>query len=315
MRYARMIQVTAAVFCMLLAVPGLVWSGDVEHIVATVNGEAITLSDLQQEIVYRQISDPALAFPPTRQEKKLILERLIDRMLLLQEAAAQSISAEQEAITKRVDSFLHDIRREYPSGEAFERELETLGIDVGQLREELRTLETERVQINQLVARRVVMTEEEVEAYKAELQETKQPIVSYHLAHILLGCSPTTSQEEVDATEQRAYALLIKIQEGTPFETIVHQASEDPSTKSLGGDMGYVDAGAFDPVIEEAVAGLEVGQLSSPVRNAAGFHIFKLLDKRTARDFLYAQRFAEAQDLLIDQLRAKADLQIFEQFL
>ncbi len=315
MRCAPVLGVSRAVVCLMLAVMGLVWAGEVEHIIAMVNRQAITSSELDQEIVYRQICDPILAFPPTRQEKKLILERLIDRKLLLQEAEAQKISAEQEAIRKTVGNFLRDIQREYPSREAFEQELESLGIEIGQLREALRTLETERAQIYRLVARQVVVTEQEVEAYKAELRQARQPIVSYHLAHILLRCPSTATKEEIEATEQRALEILIELQQGVPFETIAQQVSEDASTRAIGGDMGYVDAGAFDPVLEKAVAGLEVGALSSPVHNAAGFHILRLLDKRTARDFLYTRRFAETQDMLIKRLRAKSDIQIFEQFL
>jgi peptidyl-prolyl cis-trans isomerase SurA len=313
MRGARL---SVAMTCLMLTVVHQAWADEAEHIVAVVNGRAVTSSELAQEITYRQIGNPAFRFPPTRQEKRVVLERLIDRILLLQEAEAQQISGAKEAIEGKADDFLRDLQQEYPSRDAFEQELESLGIEIGQLRDSLQTLESERARISELVARQVaVVSEQEVEAYEAELRRAKQPVVSYHLAHILFRCTPNDSEKEIEATEQRAVGVLIELQQGASFETVAQKISEDGSTKNFGGDLGYLDGGRFDPLIEKAIAGLKIGELSSPVRNAAGVHIFKLLDKRTARDFLYARRFAETQEMLINKLRKKADIQIFEQFL
>ena len=96
---------------------------------------------------------------------------------------------------------------------------------------------------------------------------------------------------------------------------------------SAGGDMGYQHEGALSPDAEAAIAALDVGDVSEPVRVLEGMAIFKLLDRRPQRLREFSDVEERAAQLGIRQagddrwparaaeLRADADIQVDKDYL
>jgi peptidyl-prolyl cis-trans isomerase SurA len=132
--------------------------------------------------------------------------------------------------------------------------------------------------------------------------------------HILLRPSPQLSAE---LARQRLLDMRTQIERGSStFEALARQFSED-SSAAQGGDLGWVNPGAFVPEFEEAMNRLTVGGLSQPVTSRFGIHLIEVVDRREttldakqlreqARNALREQKFEEAYLEWIKELRSRA---------
>jgi peptidyl-prolyl cis-trans isomerase SurA len=132
--------------------------------------------------------------------------------------------------------------------------------------------------------------------------------------HILLRPSPQLSAE---LARQRLLDLRAQIERGSAsFESLARQFSEDGSA-AQGGDLGWVNPGAFVPEFEEAMNRLPVGGLSQPVTSRFGIHLIEVVERREAtldakqlreqaRNAVREQKFEEAYLEWVKELRARA---------
>ncbi len=80
-------------------------------------------------------------------------------------------------------------------------------------------------------------------------------------------------------------AVLARVKNGTEsFEEIAKQFSQDESTGSNGGDLGFFGPGEMVEPFEQAVAALEPGEVSDIVQTEFGYHIIKLIEKSDDSD-------------------------------
>lgn len=113
----------------------------------------------------------------------------------------------------------------------------------------------------------VEVSEEEV-MERFEILQSQQP-TRYEVAHILV--------EESDESADKLDRIQARLSAGESFETVAQELSEDIGSAENGGYLGYTDGNTFPVAFEEAVAELEVEQVSGPVQTDAGFHVVKLL--------------------------------------
>jgi peptidyl-prolyl cis-trans isomerase SurA len=81
----------------------------------------------------------------------------------------------------------------------------------------------------------------------------------------------------------------------------VRQYSDDPESRANGGDIGWVPAPSLDPAIQAVLDTLQVGQVSAPVPDKAGVHVFQLLGREAARDFAFDEIREELTDFVRNQ--------------
>jgi len=120
--------------------------------------------------------------------------------------------------------------------------------------------------------------------------------------------------------------VVERLESGEDFAELAAAHSSDMSA-SAGGDMGYQHEGALSPDAEAAIAALDVGDVSEPVRVLEGMAIFKLLDRRPQRLREFSDVEERAAQLWIRQagddrwqalaaeLRADADIQVDTDYL
>ena len=91
--------------------------------------------------------------------------------------------------------------------------------------------------------------------------------------HILI----TTSSDMDDmAAQKRAEDVLAKLKAGGDFATLAKQYSKDPGSASQGGDLGWATRGMFVGAFEEALFGMQPGELRGPVKTEFGYHLLRL---------------------------------------
>ncbi|MGH7337985.1 MAG: peptidylprolyl isomerase, partial [Myxococcota bacterium] len=96
--------------------------------------------------------------------------------------------------------------------------------------------------------------------------------------HILMR--PNEVQDDA-TTRQRLEAIRTRILAGEDFSALASVTSEDSTSASRGGDLGWNSPGTFAPEFEEALASLEQDQISEPFRTEFGWHIVQLTGRRT----------------------------------
>jgi len=101
--------------------------------------------------------------------------------------------------------------------------------------------------------------------------------------HILVSCPPASSPEDTLAAYKKALGIKARIVSGEPFEQVARSASDDPSARYNGGNLGYITAFQIITPLEEAVYSMKKGEISDPVRTPYGYHIIKVADIRPSR--------------------------------
>jgi foldase protein PrsA len=98
-----------------------------------------------------------------------------------------------------------------------------------------------------------------------------------------LAIGEELAKKEKGNLEKRAADMITRVNTGEPFENLARQFSEDESTRENGGQLGWIKRGTLFEQFEKAAFSLAPGQVApKPVETQLGFHIIKLIDKKTA---------------------------------
>jgi peptidyl-prolyl cis-trans isomerase SurA len=288
----------------------------VDRVVAEVNGEVITMSELQEAVlVYLRDTRerPPESAEETLEVQRRVLRRLVDVRLQVQEARREKIQVTDEEI----HAILEDLARRSEEDRA---ELERRKADSRaweRTRRELRDqLLAQRIRGRRL-SRRASVTEAEVDAYVAANRAKLEADLKYHPRHIAVLAQPADQPAAWTEARAKIDRLRAEIVAGADFAEVARQHSQDASAR-VGGDLDWLARGELQPLFEEAILRLEKGGVTEPIRSASGFHLFLLQDReevspeglaqfrQQARDLLLQKKVQERQDEWLDDLRRRA---------
>ncbi|HEY9094171.1 MAG TPA: SurA N-terminal domain-containing protein [Hydrogenophaga sp.] len=127
-------------------------------------------------------------------------------------------------------------------------------------------------------------------------------------SHILLATMPNTSAEEKAALRAKAQTLLEQVRKAPEtFADVAKAESKDPGSASNGGDLGYFGRGAMVKPFEDAVFGLNKGDISDVVETDFGFHIIHLTDIKAPK----AKPFEEMRAQIEQDLKQQEAQKLF----
>ncbi|WP_375770134.1 peptidyl-prolyl cis-trans isomerase [Archangium gephyra] len=280
------------------------------NVVATVNGEVLSRADFEHELGRELASSANESGQHTPEDvepyKRALLETLISRMVLLQEARTHNVTVSPEEVDRGVLRLSSD----YPAGNFNEV------LAQGQLSmAELKAREAARLTIEKLftnhVYTRVAVTEEELRAYYAAHEtEFSEPEQVRAAQIVVKGID--------DARKVQA-----QLKSGKKFADLARKYSLSADAK-VGGDLGFFPRGQMPPAFDQVVFYLSPGQVSDVVETEYGYHLFRVLEKKSGRKLeftevreqvetkLLAQRRAEAQETYEKELRTKAQVWVNE---
>jgi peptidyl-prolyl cis-trans isomerase SurA len=99
-----------------------------------------------------------------------------------------------------------------------------------------------------------------------------------HVRHILLR--PNEILDE-DAVLQKMRGIREQIVGGDDFATVAEAVSDDTASAAEGGDLGWLSPGDTVPEFEDTLAGLEINELSPPIKSRFGWHLIQVLERRS----------------------------------
>lgn len=309
-------------FLAFLLLPG-VWlrAGErrvVEEIVARVNNEMITLSQLERsreelrQELSQQYSGEELE-QKYREEEKKLLRDLIDQELLVQRATDMGISVEADVI-RRLDKMRQDAG--LSSMEELERAVAAQGMLIEDLRQQIREQLLTRQVMQRELAGRVILDSDEVRQYYLEHRQEMARPESVHLREILVSTVGYFG-EELEARADRVREILHKIRRGEPFDELAREYSDAPTGED-GGDLGIFEIDKLAPQIREIVGKLRESGVSDPLRTPDGYLILQLVDHLSAgipsfeevepqiMQHLYFEEMTPALREFLSQLRREA---------
>ena len=232
----------------------------VDKVVARVGSEAIT----QREITLAQEQTPGLS-------RANILDLLIERRLVLLWAKGKNIKISDEEVLQAETTIRE---RNNMSEQVFENTLLSSGETLKSFRANLR----EQLTINRAIG---MALSAQIKVTDSELQElylkTYPREILYEVAHILLIVDSDATADEDASVKRKASDILAEIQEGTPFEDMARQYSQDPTSAEEGGLLGTFNEGELLPELDELASTLKPGESGGPVRTSVGYHLLKLI--------------------------------------
>jgi parvulin-like peptidyl-prolyl isomerase len=128
-------------------------------------------------------------------------------------------------------------------------------------------------------------------AFESTRDRLRQPR-SFRLAQIFIA--------EAKGAEAKITELKTRLKaKDADFASIAREHSQEPTSASRGGEIGWVNEGQIDPELRPHVEALKFAEISAPVHLKDGWHILKLLDGRAP----YTPTLEQARPLLVKQLR------------
>jgi peptidyl-prolyl cis-trans isomerase C len=172
------------------------------------------------------------------------------------------------------------------------------------------------------IAPKVIVTEDEKKKFYSENTEQMKQPEQAKLSHILVKVESGSSQEVRQKAQEKASGLHQRIVAGEDFAALAREHSDDPGSKTNGGDLSWVSRGQTVPAFEKAAFALDPGEMSSVVETQFGYHIIKLAERKPSEtmpyeqvegrinEFLQQRHLQEAIQAEVDSLKSKSKIEI-----
>lgn len=211
--------------------------------VATVNGQPIMASEINA-FLWEWGANSVL--------QTLMVFKMID-----QEAKKQGIVIPEKEILKMMDESFKDLKPLIPAGRTLDQELMSRGTAWSRVYVQIRATQ----QLDKIIEKGLK---------KNDLVDAAQIVIR------IPGNTEDEQKKNKDATLEQAKKVSADIRAGTiTWDEAVAKYSEDPFTKSKGGDLGWRWKEELDAKFAEAVFALKAGEVSEPVDTTMGFLIIK----------------------------------------
>src|SRR5258708_37076196 len=286
---------------------------------AGVNGERIERWEFDNAVkrVEARAGGPV---PPDKRDEVLrgVLDQLVAYHLLAQESGGRKLAVADSD----VDARLADIRKGFPTEEAFKQGIAAQGLTLEQLKSQAKTsLEVAKVIETEVNAKVAVQDPEVKGFYDQNLEKFKQGD-TVHAAHILIGLPQGAPPEQKAEAKTKAATVLKTVRSGGDFATLAQANSSDTGSAQNGGDLGFFPKGQMTPAFEEAAFKLKPGTVSPLVETPFGFHIIKVIKRRPPRtppfdevstkikEYLEQGQRGQKLEQFVEQVKAKGKVEI-----
>ncbi len=254
---------------------------EIDGIAAIVGEEIILRSDVflqfQLELQGRGTLESSLTEEEHTQLLSAILDQLIDRAVIVEQARIDSIVVSRSEVEAEVDNWIETVKRNMGGEANFQQQLQAEGITEQELRIRRRTLaEKDLLQarmMQQLDWRPGQVSRRQAEEFLLEVGDELMI-----LRQIFLGKPEgldlvAIARATIDELRRRI------VEDGEDFAEIAREHSADPGSRPLGGDLGSAPRGNFVPSIDEAVWSLPLGDVSEPIQSQFGWHIVQVISR------------------------------------
>ena len=249
-----------------------------DRVVAVVDSGVIMESQLNSRVeeILQRIKNDNAELPPLNLIEEQVLDRLIIEEIQLQIADRAGIKISDSELNQ---TLARVAAQNNLSLEEFRIKLEGEGTSYRSFRDTIRKeLIIQRVQRGKVGAK-IDISEQEIENFINSEEGKTQLAEQYNVQHILLSVKSGSTEKEIEEIKINANSLISRLNDGESFEKLAASFSAGQNALE-GGYLGWRTEAELPSLFAEVVTELKVGEIASPVRSGAGFHILKLIDKR-----------------------------------
>jgi len=251
----------------------------IERVVAIVNDEVITQSELEQEgqrlfAAIRKNTPPAELAAKLAEARKNVLKGMLDDRLLSQKAKELKFDTSPAEVEESITSMLAEGKA---TKDKFREELAGQGIREDEYRQHLAEQISRSKLVNSQIRSKIVISEERAKKYYQEVFLKEKPPLGYHLLQMGFrwGGNEATSATKEEA-RQRAERIRKLVQNGQDFRELARSFSELPTAKD-GGDLGALLLTDMAPDMRELLIDLTPGQISRVSDASESVQFFQVL--------------------------------------
>ena len=258
----------------------------VDGIVAVVGTTPILRSDVEERLAQARAAGQPMPQDSAAQQAMLrsILDAIIDEELLVQKAKDEKIEVTDNDINADVDKRMQTIRSRFTTEKEFRDELKKSGfgtvdefrrwlVDQSR-RSQMQQKLFEKLRTDGKIAPAAVSAAEVDEFFNKNSASLQKLPATVTLRQIVIAPKPSPKQDSLAV--QKAESLYVEITKGGDFEQIAKRESMDPSTKELGGDLGWRRRGDFVPEFDRVFFSIRPGVVSPPIKTVFGYHLIKV---------------------------------------
>jgi len=298
----------------------------IDRIVAIVNEDVITLSELDEAVSpYAQQIRSGLY--DTEKERQMlfkvrhdILERMIDRKVTEQQGKKLGVSVSETDVDHRIEQIKEE---RYYTEKELKKVLSAEGYTLEEYRKQIRGQLLGIKLINIEVKSKIAVTEEEIQDYYAGHKDVYGEKKKYHLRTILVRVPSWQRGEDKLRAQNKTEAIAIQLRSGMPFEEVAKKYSADETAKD-GGDIGWFSIEELSTELQETVRWMDQGDVSPALETAHGYQILLLEEiKESAvktlkearmeiQERIYRDMVEERYDTWLKDLRADSYIKVVQ---
>jgi foldase protein PrsA len=278
---------TVAAVCLL---PLLAGCSSEDRTLVSVNGQKITKGELDARL--------------EAQAGRPMLQQMAEQDIILQYGKQQGINPSDAEIQNQINQ----LEQRFPPGQ-FDQILQQQGLTM----DDVRNIERGQLIVKEAVDKEITITPAQIADFYNKNKSLFATPAQVHARHILVK------------TKAQAEAIEAQLRKGADFAALAKQYSIDPGSKDKGGDLGWFTQTQMVKPFADVAFSLGVGQISQPVQTPFGWHIIQVLGKRPPHQMSLAEATPKIRDMLLGQqeaalsgpfvqnLRDKANIQVYDQ--
>jgi peptidyl-prolyl cis-trans isomerase SurA len=276
---------------------------NVDKIVAVVDEDIILRSELDQALagIRRQYAGRENQLPPSDVLERQVLERLTLVRLQLQRAEATGVRVTDTEVDDAITRILRQNKIDFAQ---LQQQLLADGFSLSEFRRTMR----EELMVQKL-RQRVLDSRSDVSPSELEiaLASGVQRKGEVRLSVLLIGVPDGASPEQVDTARGKAEGVKKLIDDGGIDFTAAAIRYSDAGQALEGGDLGWRRYDQVPPSFADLVSGMEVGDVSQPMRTPSGFYLIKVTDKRDTSKIVVTEFNARKIRVQVTELQPEAD--------
>ena len=268
------------------ALPAAAQRGD--YIVAVVNQELVTASEVQQRLarIREEAARNRTPLPPAPALRKQVLDALVDERVLVTNARESGARVDEPELDRAVANVAQQNQMTMPQ---LRERLKQEGMSYAKFRDNIRDqILVERVREREVVSR-IRINDAEIDDLIEKRRKAAGIGTEINVAQILVSVPEGASEAVVAERRARAETALKRVQGGEDFAAVARDVSDD-ANRAQGGEIGLRLSDRLPDLFLRAVERLKPGEVAPEVlKSGAGFHVVKLLDRKESAAFTIDQ--------------------------
>lgn len=249
----------------------------IDGVIGVVGNKVILHSEVEGQLVQAKQNSISV----DDDTRCLIYQDLLFQSLLVNQAELDSVVVSEDQVNSELDQRIRFFEQQIGGKEKLE---EFYGKSIAEIKDEFYSLIESRMKADQMksiITSDIAITPKEIKKYYADFDRDSIPLVGsrVEVSHIIK--QPVVSEKIKKETKEKLKGWRKDILSGErTFASTAVLYSNDPGTRTDGGEFGWVSRGTFVPEFDRIAFKMKEGEISEVFETDYGFHILELFERR-----------------------------------